>query len=109
MLIDGKSSQEYPVNAGVPQQSILCPTFFFICTDELPDDICNVAIYADDTTLYLKYDEVSDLWQILLLVSELKSDLQDTVGAGSCLSISMLGKFFYLGKFNVGKTLLLLM
>ena len=72
MLIDGKSLQEYPVNAGVPQKSILCPTLFLICIDELPDDICNVAIYADDTTLYLKYDETSDLWQLLLLVSELK-------------------------------------
>ena len=45
---------------------------FLICTDELPDDICNIAIYADDTTLYLKYDEASDLWQLLVLVSELK-------------------------------------
>ena len=45
---------------------------FLICTDELLDDICNVAIYADDTTLYLKYDEASDLWQLLVLVSELK-------------------------------------
>ena len=72
VLIDGKSSQEYPVNVGVPQQSILCLTLFFICTDELPDDICNVVIYADDTAFYLKYNEASDLWQLLLLVSELK-------------------------------------
>ena len=45
-----KSSQEYPVNAGFPQGSILGPTFFLLYINELPDDIiCNIDIYADDT------------------------------------------------------------
>ena len=43
------------------------------------DDISNVANYADDTTLYSKCDQVSDLWQWLKLVSELESDLRNTV------------------------------
>ena len=34
-----------------------------------------IAIYADDTTLYSKYDQASDLWQQLELASELESDL----------------------------------
>ena len=43
---------------------------------DLPDnDICNISIYADDTTLYSKCDQASDLWQQLKLASELKSDL----------------------------------
>ena len=48
--------------------------------NDLPDDvICDIAIYADDTTLYSKCDRASDLWQQLELASEFESDLRDTV------------------------------
>ena len=46
--------------------------------DLLDDVICDITIYADDTTLYLMCDHASDLWQQLELASELESDLQDT-------------------------------
>ena len=83
MVLDEKSSQEYPVNAGVPRGSILVPTLFLLYINDLPDDvICNIAIYVDDTTLYSKCDQEYDLWQKLELAFELESDLQDTVDWG---------------------------
>ena len=52
MVLDWKSSQEYPVNAGVSQVSVLGPILFLLYIN----DICDIAIYVDDTTLYSKCD-----------------------------------------------------
>ena len=96
MILDGKSSQEYPVNAAVPQGFILGPTPFLLYIND--DVICNIAIYADDFILYSKFDQTSDLWQQLELASELESDLLDTVDWGKK----------WLVDFNAGKTQLVL-
>ena len=60
MVLDEKSSRQYPVNAGIPQGSILGCTLFLLYND-LPNVICNSAIYADDTTLYSKCEQAPDL------------------------------------------------
>ena len=52
MVLDWKSSEEYPVNAGISQCSIPSPTLFLLYINDLPDDvICNIAISADATTM----------------------------------------------------------
>ena len=84
MVLDGKSSQEYQVNAWVAQGAILGPTLFLLYINDLPDVICDIAIYAEDTTLYSKCDQAS----------ELESDLQDNVVWGKK----------WLTDFNAGKT-----
>ena len=76
MVLDGKSSQEYSVNAGFSQGFSPGLTIFLQCINDPPDDvICDIAIYADDTTLYSECDQASDLWQQLELAAELESDL----------------------------------
>ena len=110
MVLDWKSSQEYPVNADVLQVSIRGPTLFLLYINDLPDDvICNIAIYADDTTLYSKCDQTSDLWQQLELASELESDLRDTVDWGRKKLVDFNAGKTQLVLFNWSKTLVLFM
>ena len=75
----------------------LKPPFFLVLLyiNDLPNDvICNILIYADDTTLYSKCEQASDLLQQLELASELNSDLRDIVDLGTKR----------LGNFNSDKT-----
>ena len=96
--MDGKSSQEYPVNSGVPQGSILGSTPFLLNIDYLTDDvICNIAIYADNTTLHPQCKQI-DLWRQLGMAAELESDLRDTADWARK----------WLVDFNAGKTQLVL-
>ena len=62
MVLDGKFSQEYPVNAAVSQWFILGPRLFLLYINDFADDvICNIIVYADDITLYSNCDQGFDL------------------------------------------------
>ena len=95
MVLDGKSSQEFLVNAGVPQWSILSPTLFLLYINDLFDDVvCDITIYADNTSLYSSCNQASDLcsnnlnWLLILNL------IYETLWTGlrNGLLISMLGK-----------------
>ena len=74
--LDGKSSQEYPVNARVLQGLLLGPTLLLLYINDLSCDVlCVIVIYADATTLSSNCDQAFNLWQEEV-ASELESDLQ---------------------------------
>ena len=74
VVLDGKSSQECSVNAGVPEVPFLCPTLF---NSDIPDNVaCNIVIYTKHTRL--KYGQASDLLQQVDSAFELEFDLRDT-------------------------------
>ena len=99
VVLEWKTSQEYPVNPGILEGSIIDLACFLLHINNHPDDfICNIAIYADDTTLYSKCDQASDMCQQLELASELESDLRDTADWGKNWIIDV----------NAGKTQLVL-
>ena len=52
------------------------------CGYRMQQEVKISPVYANDTALYSKYDQASDLWQQLELASELESDLWDTVDWG---------------------------
>ena len=62
VVLDGKYQQEYPANARFRQDCILGPRVFLpYINDLLNDVICNIAIYAYDTTLFSECDQLPDL------------------------------------------------
>ena len=98
VVLDGQSSSEFSINAGVPQGSILGPTLFLIFINDLPDDkLSEIAIYADDTTLYSCLEKSGSLFEAVELAGSLQRDLDDIVEWGDKWLVS----------FNSGKTKLL--
>ena len=77
MVLDAKSSQEYLVDAGVPQGSILGPTFSYWTLMTFLTMLSVILLYML-IILPSICDQVFGLWQQFEWASELESDLRDT-------------------------------
>ena len=70
VVLNGSSSNFFPVESGVPQGSVLGPLLFLIYINELEDGIkSNVNFFADDTMIYSIVNDP------LLTANELNHDL----------------------------------
>ena len=97
VVLDGQQSSCYSINAGVPQGSVLGPILFLIFINDLPDDcLSQIAIYADDTTVYDCRDSTDD-FSVVEQAGSLELDLRDIVEWGEK----------WLVTFNAAKTKLL--
>jgi hypothetical protein len=58
VTINGCPSKIKSLKAGVPQSSVLGPLLFILYINDLVDEVnLDLRIYADDTTLYLKFED----------------------------------------------------
>ena len=84
VVLDGKSSQEYPISSEVPQGSIFGPALCLPYINDLPAlSSCMIFIHSYSYLCWWYYsllcDQASGLWKQLELASELESVLRNTV------------------------------
>ena len=53
VILNGKKSKSLPATSGAPQGSVLRPVLFLVFINDLPKEVdCQVALFADDTSMY---------------------------------------------------------
>jgi len=61
VVIYGEKSTSIPVTSGVPQGSVLGPILFLVYINDLPGHTkCTTRLFADDTAVYLSFQNISD-------------------------------------------------
>lgn len=77
VVVDGVSSDPHPINAGVPQGSVLSPTLFLMYINDLMGVTSNpIHCFADDTTLHaMRSGGASSMSSRQDVVSSINKDL----------------------------------
>ena len=81
MFLEGNFFEKYPINAGVFLKAPFLVLHFPHYTS-MSLQMMSVIFLSVFMILLSKFDQKSDLWQQLELVSELESDLKDTLDWG---------------------------
>ena len=99
--LDGSLSSKLPINAGVPQGSLLGSTLFLIYINDLPGEVLQkIDIYADDTTLYSGLNFNGTPFEQLEYAADLEVDLASVVEWGKLWLLSFNSKKTQLVSFN---------
>ena len=62
VALNCQTSEWRKINSGVPQGSVLGPLLFLIYINDLPDGITSICkIFADDTSLFSKVQDINEL------------------------------------------------